>query len=213
MKECQTGLDVINYNYMSVIFINVFKQSNSTYVEKTKEHFDCWAVIKDWQPHAKMNQQLLVFKLSAFYCIYFFKDPVEPIGNGENATVVEGGAKNFSCRVYGNPEPTIIWYKGIRGGGKIIYSGKEFEAREAGCYTCVAKNSLGSSVSITHCLKVNACKCACYTYLLKLKFLSNFSHSDFKGLEIVLGLIVCLLLLLYYFRDRLVKVTQRGPCC
>ena len=83
--------------------------------------------------------------------------------------MIEGGVKNFSCAVDGNPKPTIMWYNGIRGGGKIIYSGKEFEAREAGCYTCVAKNSLGPFVIITHCLKVNACKCVCHGYLLKFK--------------------------------------------
>lgn len=118
----------------------------------------------------ELTIEWLVFNLPAFYCIYFFKDPVEPIGNGENATVIEGDVKNFSCPVVGNPKPTIVWYKGIRGGGEIIYSGTEFEAREAGCYTCVAKNSLGTSVSIMHCLKVNACKCVCHDSFRKLKF-------------------------------------------
>lgn len=96
--------------------------------------------------------------LISYYCVHFFKDPVEPTGIGENATVIEGAVKNFSCPVDGNPDPTVIWYKGSEGGGKIILSGKELEAREAGCYTCVAKNSLGTSVSIVHCLNVNTCK-------------------------------------------------------
>ena len=84
----------------------------------------------------------------------FFQDHVEATGSGENATVPEGGAKKFSCPVAGNPAPKIKWFKGSELRGTPISNEKELEATENGCYTCLASNSLGTSVSITQCLTI-----------------------------------------------------------
>jgi len=75
---------------------------------------------------------------------------VEATGSGENVTVAGGVAKAFTCPVDGNPEPRIEWYNNKT--GRKISIGKQLEARESGCYTCVASNSLGTSVNITQCL-------------------------------------------------------------
>ena len=64
----------------------------------------------------------------------------------------EGRAKRFSCPVAGNPAPNITWYKSSELSGAPISNEKELEARENGCYTCVANNFLGTPVSITQCL-------------------------------------------------------------
>ncbi|XP_015749570.1 PREDICTED: protein CEPU-1-like [Acropora digitifera] len=79
--------------------------------------------------------------------------PVEAIGFGENATVPQGGNKRFSCPVVGNPKPNISWYRGSEVSETQIFSGEKLEARESGCYTCVASNSVGKSVCITQCLE------------------------------------------------------------
>ena len=84
----------------------------------------------------------------------FFQDHVEATGSGENATVPEGGAKKFSCPVAGNPTPNIKWFKGSELRETPISNEKELEATENGCYTCLASNSLGTSVSITQCLTI-----------------------------------------------------------
>ena len=91
---------------------------------------------------------------SAFLHVPFFQDHVEATGSGENATVPEGRAQRFSCPVAGNPAPNITWYKGSELSGAPISNEKELEARENGCYTCLASNFLGTSVSITQCLIV-----------------------------------------------------------
>lgn len=84
---------------------------------------------------------------------FFFQDPVEATGSGENATLpINGGVKRFSCPFAGNPAPNIKWYKGSEVNGAPISNEKEFEARESGCYTCVANNSLGTPLKITQCL-------------------------------------------------------------
>ncbi|XP_067052294.1 fibroblast growth factor receptor 2-like isoform X2 [Acropora muricata] len=83
---------------------------------------------------------------------------VEATGRGKNVTVAGGMAQIFTCPVDGNPEPTIEWYDektGIK-----ISSGKHLEARESGCYTCTASNSLGTSVNISQCLIVVFESCA-----------------------------------------------------
>ncbi|XP_015768096.1 PREDICTED: limbic system-associated membrane protein-like [Acropora digitifera] len=76
--------------------------------------------------------------------------PTEATGPGENATEAEGGVKMFSCPVDGNPEPNITWYNEKT--GRSISSGKQLEAKEGGCYTCVARNTVGPAVNITQCL-------------------------------------------------------------
>ena len=58
----------------------------------------------------------------------------------------------FTCPVDGNPKPNIEWYNEKT--GEKISSGKQLEVRESGCYTCVASNSLGTSVNISQCLIV-----------------------------------------------------------
>ena len=58
----------------------------------------------------------------------------------------------FTCPVDGNPKPNIDWYNEKT--GVKISSGKQLEAKESGCYTCVASNSLGTSVNISQCLIV-----------------------------------------------------------
>lgn len=78
---------------------------------------------------------------------------VEAAGFGINATVPEGGTKTFSCPVDGNPKPNISWYSEVS--ETPIFSGEKLKARESGCYTCVASNSLGKPVSIRHCLTVD----------------------------------------------------------
>ncbi|XP_074634715.1 intercellular adhesion molecule 5-like isoform X3 [Acropora palmata] len=81
------------------------------------------------------------------------RNPVEARDSGENFTVAGGEAKRFTCPVDGNPEPNIEWYSEKT--GRKISSGKELEATETGCYTCVASNSLGTPVNITQCLIVD----------------------------------------------------------
>ncbi|XP_015755460.1 PREDICTED: fibroblast growth factor receptor 3-like [Acropora digitifera] len=75
---------------------------------------------------------------------------VEATGSGKNVTVAGGVAPIFTCPVDGNPEPNIEWYN-EKTGAKIS-SGKLLEAKESGCYTCAASNTLGTTVSITQCL-------------------------------------------------------------
>lgn len=77
-------------------------------------------------------------------------DSVEATGSGKNVTVAGGVAPIFTCPVDGNPEPNIEWYN-EKTGAKIS-SGKLLEAKESGCYTCAASNTLGTTVSITQCL-------------------------------------------------------------
>ncbi|XP_044180515.1 immunoglobulin superfamily member 10-like [Acropora millepora] len=79
--------------------------------------------------------------------------PTEATGPGENATEAEGGVKMFSCPVDGNPEPNITWYNEKT--GRSISSGKQLEAKEGGCYTCVARNTVGPAVNITQCLIIS----------------------------------------------------------
>ena len=66
----------------------------------------------------------------------------------------QGGNKTFSCPVDGNPQPNITWYRGSEVSETPIFSGEKLEARESGCYTCVASNSVGKSVIITQCLEM-----------------------------------------------------------
>ena len=90
--------------------------------------------------------ELCIFSLFCF----FFEDPTEATGPGENATEAEGGVKMFSCPVDGNPEPNITWYSEKT--GRTILSGKQLVAEKSGCYTCVARNTVGPPVNITQCL-------------------------------------------------------------
>ena len=101
---------------------------------------------------AFLRLHYLKILLIAFYYVRFFADPVEARDSGENFTVAGGEARRFTCPVDGNPEPNIEWYSEKT--GRKISSGKELEARETGCYTCVASNSLGTPVNITQCLIV-----------------------------------------------------------
>ncbi|XP_015774656.1 PREDICTED: limbic system-associated membrane protein-like isoform X3 [Acropora digitifera] len=80
--------------------------------------------------------------------------PVEAKGFGENDTVIQGGKKTFSCPVDGIPKPNITWYRGREVSGTPIFIGEKLEARDTGCYTCAASNSLGTSINITQCLTV-----------------------------------------------------------
>ncbi|XP_015779885.1 PREDICTED: fibroblast growth factor receptor homolog 1-like [Acropora digitifera] len=77
---------------------------------------------------------------------------VEATGRGKNAFVAKGIVKTFTCPVNGNPEPNIEWYSEKT--GRKISSGKQYNAAESGCYSCVASNSLGTAVNITQCLIV-----------------------------------------------------------
>ena len=88
--------------------------------------------------------------LSRFFL--YFEDPVEATCSGENDFVAEGVVKTFTCPVDGNPEPNIEWYN--KKTGRKISTGKQIKTEGNGCYTCVARNYLGSSVSITQCLIV-----------------------------------------------------------
>ncbi|KAK2549187.1 Opioid-binding protein/cell adhesion molecule, partial [Acropora cervicornis] len=81
---------------------------------------------------------------------------VEATGRGRNVTVAGGVAPMFTCPVDGNPKPNIEWYNEKT--GVKVSSGKQLEARESGCYTCVASNSLGTSVNISQCLIVERCQ-------------------------------------------------------
>ena len=98
------------------------------------------------------RQYCLLKPLIAFYYVSFFQDPVEATRRAENATVVHGGVKVFSCPVDGNPEPEIEWYS--EKSGRKISCGRQLEEKESGCYTCVASNTIGTPVSITQCLVV-----------------------------------------------------------
>ncbi|XP_044171380.1 limbic system-associated membrane protein-like [Acropora millepora] len=80
--------------------------------------------------------------------------PVEAKEFGVNKTVGQGRKTTLSCPVDGIPKPNITWYRGNDANGSPIFIGVKLEAREAGCYTCVASNSLGIPVSITQCLTV-----------------------------------------------------------
>ncbi|XP_067030252.1 tyrosine kinase receptor Cad96Ca-like isoform X2 [Acropora muricata] len=77
--------------------------------------------------------------------------PPEVNGGGQNATVAGGVENTFSCPVDGNPVPNITWYSKTG-----TYKGKQFKARESGCYICVARNVHGISENITQCLIINS---------------------------------------------------------
>ena len=89
--------------------------------------------------------------ISLLFC--FLKDPPELSGTGQNATVAGGVKHTFSCPVNGNPEPGIKWYN--EKSSTKISSEKQLVAGESGCYTCVASNSLGTTVNITQCLTIS----------------------------------------------------------
>ena len=72
----------------------------------------------------------------------------------KNQTVVQGSKTTFSCPVDGIPKPNITWYRGSDISGMPIFIGEKLEARDTGCYTCVASNSPGTSINITQCLTV-----------------------------------------------------------
>ena len=93
-------------------------------------------------------------QLHRFFDFSFFKDAVKATGFGENATVPYGGNKTFSCPVDGNPKPNITWYMDSEVSERPIFSGENWTAGVTGCYTCIASNYLGTSVSITQCLTV-----------------------------------------------------------
>ena len=94
---------------------------------------------------------------SPINCLLFPKDPVEAIGFRGNTTIAEGGVKNISCPVDGNPQPSILWYKGSEVRGGKISSERQLTVKvnvgEIVCFTCVASNFLGT-VTITQCLIV-----------------------------------------------------------
>ena len=76
----------------------------------------------------------------------FVKDPVEATASGTNVSLAEGGLKNLSCPVNGNPKPNIRWYKGGEASGNPLSSENVLTVKdiiESLCYTCVASNSLG----------------------------------------------------------------------
>ena len=82
---------------------------------------------------------------------------MEATGKAENATLLEGNAKNLSCPTDGNPKPNITWFRESEVGGIHISSGEQLtveKVMESVCYTCVASNSLGRSISLTQCLIV-----------------------------------------------------------
>ncbi|XP_067053552.1 uncharacterized protein [Acropora muricata] len=81
--------------------------------------------------------------------------PVEATASGGKTSVSEGDVKMLSCPVDGNPKPNIKWYNGSEPSGDPISFEEQLEAREPGCYTCVASNSLGPPVSIMQCLILN----------------------------------------------------------
>ena len=66
--------------------------------------------------------------------------------------MVVGVVKTFTCPVDGNPKPNIEWYSEKT--GRKISSGKQYKTGKSGCYSCVARSSLGTPVNITHCLTV-----------------------------------------------------------
>ena len=66
----------------------------------------------------------------------------------------QGGKKTFFCPVDGNPKPNISWYRSSEVNQTAIFIGETFETGVRGCYTCVASNSLGTSINITQCLTV-----------------------------------------------------------
>ena len=90
----------------------------------------------------------------------------------------QGGSKTFSCPVDGNPKPNITWYRGSEDSGKPICHEEKLEARESGCYICVASNSVGKSVSITQYLEMVIELCLFKIYLLfNEKSLCHFSGA------------------------------------
>ncbi|XP_067030266.1 fibroblast growth factor receptor 1-like isoform X2 [Acropora muricata] len=76
--------------------------------------------------------------------------PPEVNGGGQNATVAGGVENTFSCPVDGNPVPNSTWYSKTG-----AYKGKQFKARESGCYICVARNVHGISDNITQYLIIS----------------------------------------------------------
>ncbi|XP_068733579.1 hemicentin-1-like [Montipora capricornis] len=78
----------------------------------------------------------------------------EDTGKGSDDSVFEGNTKLFSCPVVGNPKPNITWYNGSDVNGPKISNEEHFEAKQTGCYTCSARNLLGTPVTITQCLTV-----------------------------------------------------------
>ena len=129
-------------------FLAFHKYSLSSLLPLTLYHFRLLSLTEllYWFLKAQLEQSIV------FDYVCFFTDSVEATGSAKNVTVAGGMAQIFTCPVDGNPEPTIEWYDektGIK-----ISSGKHLEARESGCYTCTASNSLGISVNISQCLIV-----------------------------------------------------------
>ncbi|XP_044180336.1 hemicentin-1-like isoform X3 [Acropora millepora] len=122
---------------------------------------------------------------------------VEATGSGENATVPEGGAKKFSCPVAGNPTPNIKWFKGSELRGTPISNEKELEATENGCYTCLASNSLGTSVSITQCLTiVYESSSTVPSTTVSEDFKCNCPNDKETTLSVVIGVLVIIIVVL-----------------
>ena len=91
--------------------------------------------------------------------------------------MLEGEVKILSCPVDGNPEPNIKWYNNSELSGGPVSVEEHLEARETGCYTCVASNSLGPDINITQCVILNTSEYVSHTCLedqqLKVKCSSN----------------------------------------
>ena len=60
----------------------------------------------------------------------------------------------FSCPVGRNPKANISWLRESEVSGRPICSGERLEARESGCYTCAASNSVDNQSASS-----SACRC------------------------------------------------------
>ncbi|XP_044176562.1 fibroblast growth factor receptor 3-like [Acropora millepora] len=120
--------------------------------------------------------------------------PVEATGRGKNAFVAKGIVKTFTCPVNGNPEPNIEWYSEKT--GRKISSGKQYNAAESGCYSCVASNSLGTAVNITQCLIVEV-KCTC-----------SDNNTTLLVIIGVLGIVVFVLFAVIIWQQRKLRVIR-----
>jgi len=87
-------------------------------------------------------------------------DPGAITSSSSNTVAVEGSSITLYCNATGNPTPKITWTK--HGNNTVLNAGESFTVnnitrQQAGDYTCIAKNGIGSEDNATITVTVH-CK-------------------------------------------------------